>query len=119
VGNLVAHNPNPEGAGVSAPVAQAQVEELVTAVGFSTLNVALEILLKVARSNNVYVNIDPDDVLYAEVDEDYEAKRMNLRTRVAYLVLKNGITIEAREYFNQLRVESIHECQCGDCVCSG
>ena len=116
---MVAHpDPNPEGAGVSAP-AQAQVEELVTAVGFSTLNEALEILLKVARINNVYVNVDPNDVLYAEVGEDYEAKRMNLRARVAYLVLKNGIAIEAREYFAVLKVESIHECQCGDCVCSG
>jgi hypothetical protein len=115
VGILVAHpDPNPGGAGVSAP---AQVEELVTVTGFSTLNEALEIVLRVAKRNNVYLNVDPNDVLYAEVFEDHEARRVNVKARIAYLLLRNGIAVEAREYFAQLRVESIHECQCGDCVC--
>jgi hypothetical protein len=117
VGSLVAHrnpnpDPNPEGAGVSAPVAQ--VEELVTATLNPVLNEALKVVSKVAKNENVYIKIDPADVIYASVNGDWEARRLNVNSRIAYIVLRNGIVVEAREYFNQLRIESIHEC---DCVC--
>jgi hypothetical protein len=86
----------------------------VRAVEEGVLSKALEVVSKVARNEKVYIRIDPADVIYASVNEDWEAKRVKVNAVVAYIVLRNGIAIEAREYFNQLRIESIHEC-----VCSG
>jgi hypothetical protein len=78
------------------------------------LSKALEIVTRVAGNEKVYIKIDPAEVLYADVHEDWEAKRLKVNAMVAYIVLRNGIAIEAREYFNQLRIESIHECVCGE-----
>jgi hypothetical protein len=89
----------------------------VKAVEEGVLSRALEVVSKVAKNEKVYIKIDPADVIYASVSDDWEAKRVKVNAVVAYIVLRNGIAIEAREYFNRIKVESIHECQCGDCVC--
>ena len=89
---------------------QAQVKPKPVVVGnrvrVGSLEEVLE-FLEEAGNNGYYINISLDDVVVAYTGKDLHGRYY------ARIVLKSGVIVDVDAYGN-VRVESAHECYCGD-----
>ena len=63
--------------------------------------------LKEAGNNGYYINVDVNDIVVAYTGKDLHGRYY------ARIVLRSGVIVDVDAYGN-LRVESAHECYCGD-----